>query len=195
VRVEPLGPENAQAWARLFESAGCACYCRYWHFAGTRNEWLARCAEDPERSRDEQLALVQARTAEAGGVVAMEGDTAVGWMKLVARGAVPKLTSQGAYRSLALGADPGVLSIGCFFVHPGHRRKGVARALLLAAEPYARSLPGVHTIEAYPHHVSHSLHDEEAFMGPESLLLACGYARFLPGGGEPTPYPVVRKQF
>ena len=121
-------------------------------------------------------------------------------MKLVPRGAVPKLTSQGAYRALALGAEPsgsGVLSIGCFFVDPAHRRAGVARALLLAAERYARSLPGVHTIEAYPHHASHPLHDEEAFMGPEALLLACGYERWLPGGvgeGEHTPYPVVRRR-
>jgi GNAT superfamily N-acetyltransferase len=195
VRIEPLEDHNAAAWAALFGSGGCNCYCRYWHFTGTRNEWLARSFHDPEKSRDEHLASVHARAPESGGLLALEGDAAIGWMKLVPRGAVPKLTSQGAYRPLALAADPGVLSIGCFFVHPAHRRKGVARALLLGAEPYARTMVGIHTLEAYPHHVLHALYDEEAFMGPEALFLACGYTRCLPNGdeGEPFPYPVFRK--
>ncbi len=196
VKVEPLSAENAPAWAALFASGSCSCYCRYWHFSGTRNEWLARSVHEPHENRDEQLAAVHAGAPEAGGLVALDGDVALGWMKLVPRASIPKLTSQGAYRSLALDADPGVLSIGCFFVHPAHRRRGVARALLLAAEPYARSLPGmrVHTLEGYPHHVSHSLHDEEAFMGPEALFLACGYVRWLPAVEVASPYPIVRKQ-
>jgi hypothetical protein len=57
-------------------------------------------------------------------------------------------------------------------------------------------MPGVHTLEAYPHHALHPLHDEEAFMGPEALFLECGYSRVLPRGdeGESAPYPVLRKR-
>jgi GNAT superfamily N-acetyltransferase len=193
VRIEPLGPGNVQAWAALFESGGCTCYCRYWHFEGTRNEWLARSAHESEVSKNEQLALVQQGAPEAGGLVAFEGDTAIGWMKLVPRGVVSKLTARGAYRALPLGPDEGVVSIGCFFIHPSHRRKGAARALLLAADAHARTMPGARVIEAYPHHVSHALHDEEAFMGPEALLLSCGFQRVLPEGEPGSPYPVLRK--
>jgi GNAT superfamily N-acetyltransferase len=194
VRVEPLYPSNALAWVRLFEGSGCTCFCHYWHFTGTRHEWLARIFAEPEKNRDEQLALVQAQAPEAGGLVALDGDEAIGWMKLVPRGLVPKLTSRGAYRSLALGPDPSVLSIGCFLVHPAHRQRGVARALLVAAEDYARRVPGVQVIEGYPHRVPHALHDEEAMMGPLGLFLSCGYEQALPEGEEAAPYPVVRKR-
>jgi GNAT superfamily N-acetyltransferase len=207
VRVEPLSPSNAVAWARLFESSGCTCFCRYWHFTGTRNEWLERIFHEPEKNREEQMAVVLAQAPEAGGLVALDEDEAIGWMKLVPRGAVPKLTSRGAYRSLALGPDPSVLSIGCFLVHPAHRRSGVARALLLAAEDHARSLPGVRVLEAYPHRVPHALHDEEAMMGPLGLFLSCGYEQALPDGTSPAlpgrghhkteeaaPYPILRKR-
>jgi GNAT superfamily N-acetyltransferase len=193
VRIEPLGPGNAQAWAQLFASGGCTCYCRYWHFEGTRNEWLARSSHEPEVSRDEHVARVREGSPEAGGLVALDGDTAVGWMKLVGRGVVPKLTSQRAYLSLPLGADEGVVSIGCFFLHPAHRRRGVARALVLAAEAHARAIPGARVLEAYPHHAPHPLHDEEAFMGPETLYLSCGFVRFLPEGDPAWPYPIWRK--
>jgi GNAT superfamily N-acetyltransferase len=193
VRIEPLSASNEAAWARLFESSGCTCYCRYWHFTGTRHEWLARIFDEPEKNREEQSALVRAGAPEAGGLVALEGGDAIGWMKLVPRAGVPKLTSRGAYRSLALGPDPMVVSVGCFLVHPAHRRIGVARALLLAAEDHARTLQGVRVIEAYPHRVPHALHDEEAMMGPLALFLSCGYEQALPVE-EAAPYPVVRKR-
>ena len=31
---------------KLFEATGSPCYCRFFHFEGTNNEWLARCAHE-----------------------------------------------------------------------------------------------------------------------------------------------------
>ena len=58
LRVEPLGTSNADAWVALFDACGCACFCRYWHFPGPKNAWLARSSEAVPVNCDEQLALV-----------------------------------------------------------------------------------------------------------------------------------------
>lgn len=191
MRIAPLSKDNAGAWAVLFEASGCACFCRWWHFTGNKNEWLARCFEDPASNRDEQLALVRAGAPEARGLLAMEDGEALGWMKLAPRALLPKLRRQGPYRSLDLGDDAGsrdsVWSVGCLLVRPDRRRQGVARALLEAAPDPVRSWGGS-VLEAYPHRVAHALHDEEAWMGPESVFVSLGWQAF----HDVAPYPVYR---
>jgi GNAT superfamily N-acetyltransferase len=188
MRVSPLTPELAGAWAALFEASGSACFCRWWYFAGTKNEWLDRCFHDPARNRDEQTALVAGGAPEAGGLVAIEDDAVVGWMKLAPRAGLTKLRRQGAYRALDLGDDEGIWSVGCLLVRPDRRRRGVARALVEAAPEHVRANGG-RAVEAYPHRVAHALHDEEAWMGPESIFVALGWHAV----HDVAPYPVHRK--
>jgi GNAT superfamily N-acetyltransferase len=193
VRIASLNADNAGAWAALFEASGCTCYCRWWHFTGNKNEWLARCFEEPTKNRDEQTALVAAGALEARGLLAMDDDgDAVGWMKLAPRALVPKLRRQGAYRAVDLGDDEGVWSIGCLLVRPDRRRSGVARALIEAAPEAVRAWGG-RAVEAYPHRVGHALHDEEAWMGPEGV-----FASLVTNGWQPVhdvaPYPVYRRR-
>jgi GNAT superfamily N-acetyltransferase len=192
VRIAPLTADTAGAWAALFEVSGSACYCRWWHVTGNKNEWLARCFEDPTKNRDEQTALVAAGAPEARGLLAVEDDgVAVGWMKLAPRGLLTKLRRQGAYRAVDLGDDEGVWSIGCLLVRPDRRRRGVARALIEAAPEHVRAWGG-RAVEAYPHRVAHALHDEEAWMGPEGV-----FARLVTNGWrvvhDVAPYPVYRR--
>jgi GNAT superfamily N-acetyltransferase len=197
IRVESLGDENAAAWLSLFERAHSPCYCRWWHFGGVKNDWLARCATEPEANREEAAASVRAHGEDALGLVALatgDGNGALGWMKLSPRTAVPKLRNLPIYRGIDLGPDDGVWSIGCFLVDPAHRRVGVAGALLDAAPAFVRARAG-RAIEAYPKHVHESeharLHDEEAWMGPESLFTSRGFGRV---AAERTTkmYPVFR---
>jgi GNAT superfamily N-acetyltransferase len=193
VRVAPLTPALAAAWAALFEASGSACFCRWWHFEGGKNDWLARCFHEPGRNCDEQMALVQAGVPEARGLLAMEDgvgagpETAIGWMKLAPRASLPKLRRQGAYRPLDLGADEGVWSIGCLLVRRDRRRRGVARTLVEAAPAQVRAWGGA-AVEAYPHRVAHALHDEEAWMGPEGLFVTLGWRAV----HDVAPYPVYR---
>lgn len=188
MRITPLVPALGDAWAALFEACGSGCYCRYWHFAGNKNEWLARTFEHPGTNRDEQLRGLAEGAPEARGLVALEGDAVVGWMKLAPRTTLSKLTRQGTYRSRALGTDDGVWSIGCLLVHPAHRRRDVARRLIEGADDAVRAWGGS-VIEAYPHRAAYALRDEEAWMGPESLYRACGFVTT----DESTPYPIYRK--
>jgi GNAT superfamily N-acetyltransferase len=187
IAITALTPSLLDAWAALFEACHVTCYCRFWHFGGTKNEWLARCAFTPNENLEEQSALVRHDAPEARGLLAMQGDVAIGWMKLAPRASLPKLRNQGAYKSLDLGDDAGVYSVGCFLVHPAHRSKGVAHALVAAAGDHVRAWGGL-AVEAYPRHVDHRLYDEQAMAGPEAVFIACGYTKVAGEG----PYPVYR---
>jgi GNAT superfamily N-acetyltransferase len=195
VKVVAWGAEHEAPFRALFVEAHVPCHCRYWHFVGTKNDWLARCATTPEDNLAEQLACARAGDLEARGLLALADDpaaAALGWMKLAPRAALPKLRALPAYRAaLGGGDDDGVYSIACFLVHPRNRRTGVARALLDAAPAFVRAWGG-RALEAYPRRVpegAHTdLHDEEAWMGPESLFARAGF-RLVAGEGA---HPVLR---
>jgi GNAT superfamily N-acetyltransferase len=197
MRVVPIEESTLPAWQALFEACQSPCYCRYWHFEGTKNDWLDRCAHKPEENRDEQTAFFRSGAIEARGLVAMEDPEAIGWMKLAPRGRLTKLRRQGAYRSLDLGADDGIWSIGCMLVRPDRRGHGVASALVDAAPAMVRAwatadVPA-RAIEAYPRGSAagagpRRLHDEEAWVGTQTLFEQCGFVRI---AGEDA-YPVMR---
>jgi GNAT superfamily N-acetyltransferase len=203
LRTEPANPAHASALGALFDAAGCPCHCRYWHFEGDKNAWLERCALAPEQNQAEQAAALAAGTDDAAGIVALVGDDIVGWLKLAPRAALGKLLRLGAYRPLGLAQDPGVLGIGCVLVHPAHRARGVARALIVGAVEHGARV-GAHTIEAYPLRAQERLRDDELGRGPEALYRSLGFtamaAPVLAGaahamfGAEPTgAYPVLRR--
>lgn len=184
--VEEARAEHFEKLAALFDACGSACFCRYWHFTGTKNEWIERCALRPDENRRDLETALANRDDSARGLVAIDGDAIVGWMKLAPRASLPKLRRLPVYRALDLGPDDAVLSIGCFLVHPNHRKNGVARALVNHAAKIGRDR-GV-AIEAYPHAIDRTMYDEEAWMGPASIFARAGFAH---EAGE-LPYPVFR---
>jgi len=188
ITIVELDASHAVAWTALFDACGSSCFCRYWHFAGDKNTWLARCAHEPTLNRDEQLALVSQRDDAARGLVAFDGDVCVGWLKLTPRAVLSKLRRLPVYKSLDLGADEGAWSVGCVLVRESHRRRGVARALVQTTPDFVRRWGG-RSIEAYPRHAEGPLHDEEAWMGPERAFVESG---FEPIAGE-EPYRVFRR--
>ncbi|MBX3189942.1 MAG: GNAT family N-acetyltransferase [Labilithrix sp.] len=193
--VEPLSAANLDGFHALFEAASCACFCRYWHFAGTKNDWLDRCAHRAEESFVEQAEAVRRSDPSALGLVARADDAIVGWMKIAPVAAVPKLRSLPVYRSVPLvaGAEAATYAVGCFLIHPRSRRRGVARALLRGAEGHVRAWGG-RVIEGYPRRSSEPLHDEEAFQGPEAIFRELGYEEVAGTGDSASwPYPVYRK--
>jgi len=187
--IVALAPPHLAAFAALFEASASSCYCRYWHFAGAKNDWLARTAMEPEANRDEHAEAVRRGDAAARGLLALDADgAALGWMKLAPRATLPKLRALPVYRALDLGPDDGVYSVGCLLVRPDARRRGVVRALVAASPAFVRAWGG-RAVEAYPRRLADVLHDEEAWMGPEHVFTREG---FVPAGGEP-PYLVYRR--
>jgi GNAT superfamily N-acetyltransferase len=187
--AEPLSPRTLPGLLALFDATGSSCFCRYQHFGGDKNEWLARLAFSPDENRDELSAKALAGDDEAAGIVALSGDEVVGWSTLAWADTVKKIYEQRYYRGLAvLRREPtGVLTLGCFLVHHAHRRKGVAHALVRGAIASARTR-GARAIEAFPRVSSEPLQDEELWTGVASTLVAAG---FVAVNDEP-PYPVFR---
>jgi GNAT superfamily N-acetyltransferase len=194
--VRPLTLADFPAWCALFERAYVTCYCRYWHFGGTKNDWLARGALSPEENAREAEEALRSDDGTAQGLIALDGETVVGWLKLVRRGLVPKLRQLPVYRGLDLGSDAETLSIACLLVDPAWRSEGIASRLVAAAGDALRttSETGVCRLEAYPRHVRPDqprLHDEEAWMGPERVYQRLGLVAGAAGTGAATEaYPV-----
>ncbi len=186
--VAPFAPSLVDAFAELFERSSCPCFCRYWHFPGTKNDWLARCALASQENLAEQRRAVSASDASAAGLIAIdEAGSGVGWLKVAPVAAMPKLAALPVYRSFAL-EDPATWAIGCILIRPDMRRRGVARALVRAAPSFAAAR-GAKAILAFPRRSSEALHDEEVFQGPESLYQELGFSLWHGGG----PYPVYRR--
>ncbi len=190
MRVAPLSPEFLPELLRLFEDSHSACFCRYWHFSGTKNEWLDRCANKPHENAAELEQATRSNAEDARGLVALDDEGhAVGWLKLTRRVAVKKLRSLPVYRSYDLGDDETTFSIGCVLVRPSARGRGVSRRLIEAASLFAREW-GARAIEAYPRRSAEPLHDEEAWQGPECVFITAGFEPVVDVG----PYPVYRRQ-
>ena len=170
----------------LFDASSSPCFCRYWHFTGTKNEWLDRCAHRPEENLAEQIAALRDGDPSARGLVALEDGALVGWMKVAPREALPKLTSLPVYRALPF--EEGTWSIGCFLVAAAARRRGVARALVRAAEALVLSWGG-RVLEGHPRRSEAPLYDEEAWQGPERVFIELGFEPV----HDVAPYPVYRK--
>lgn len=201
VSIAAAGPSHTEGLLRLFEAAASPCYCRFWHFEGTNNEWLARCAEAPDESRRELERAIAEGSGEALGVVAIdEGDersvgrgraAVIGWLKVAPAPSMKKLYDRRLYRRLPCfeGDRSGVFVIGCALVHPAHRRTGVASALVEGAVRIAPSW-GARALEAFPRRPKEPVSDEELWTGPVSVFTKNGFVEV----NDFEPYPVLRRE-
>lgn len=188
ITAREVRPDDVDALLGLFEAAGSPCYCRYWHFEGDKNAWLARCAFDPETSRSELAVAVSEVRDEGRGVVALEDGALVGWAKVAPSRALTKLYAERYYRGLVAAERTGVWTIGCFLVRPDRRLLGVAGALVGAAVDVA-ARAGASVLEAFPRRVDGVVADEELWRGTVSGLAAQGFVAV--AGDE--AYPVMRR--
>jgi GNAT superfamily N-acetyltransferase len=176
--VTAAGPEHADGLAALFRAAGSPCFCRFWHFTGSNNEWLARCASgDGENAR---------------GVVALVRGTAevVGWAKVAPASVLRKAYSRRLYKGLPCfeGDREGVFAIACLLVHPGQRKRGVSEALVRGAVAIAPSW-GARALEAFPRRPKEPVNDDELWTGPMSPFEKNGFVEV----HAFEPYPVLRR--
>lgn len=155
--AEPLGQTAittaAADWPdveRLFGVRGepSRCWCRF--FALTGPQWSASTPEQ----RKNQLRDKFDGGAPAPGVLAFRGGNPVGWCAVEPRGCYPRILRSKVLAAAGpeVARDPGanqVWSVSCFVVSPGHRRAGVARALLEAAVGHAFA-HGADVVEGYP---------------------------------------------
>jgi len=117
--VRPITPADAAGLVALFEATGSPCYCRYLHFEGDKNDWLARCALEPGENERELRDGLARGAADTRGIVAEDdAGTIVGWAKLTPAASVPKAYAQRYYAGLAVLRErrDETLLLGCFLV-------------------------------------------------------------------------------
>jgi GNAT superfamily N-acetyltransferase len=140
VRIEPARPERwDDVRTVLDDSSERGCWCQPWR--GTDVAGRQR-----GESRPQTLARQMREDAVPPGFVAYLGDRPAGWVGVSVRGSTPRLD---ASRTIPAIDDLPVWVIGCFRVAPGHRRQGVARALLAGVIEAARAA-GAPGVEAFP---------------------------------------------
>jgi GNAT superfamily N-acetyltransferase len=171
IRVHPATPDRWTDVATVFAGDGPrGCWCQYWRQSS--GDYSGGGAGSGERNLRAQID----DGPPAPGLVACEGDVPVGWLGLGPRDSMERIVRS---RTIPRVDDVPVWSIVCFKVRVGHRRKGVARALLEGAMDYARA-NGVPALEAYPIDADGARLDVSfSYVGFTSMFEAAGFERVI----------------
>jgi ribosomal protein S18 acetylase RimI-like enzyme len=113
-------------------------------------------------------------SGKASGVLALDKNKAVGWCSFGKRTDFPRLERTRAYQR-----EDGdkVWSINCFYIAPGYRKQGLARAMAGAAVKAIRKRKGK-LAEAYPVTLTKDgkrLPPSFAYTGPECIFQELGF--------------------
>ena len=178
--IRPLTPDQWTALEELFGEHWPVhdCWCMYWRIG---NDYRKRPRDANKAAFCE---LVQ--SGPPPGLLAFDGDLAVGWCQLTPRDALPWLD-----RTLRLKRvdDVPVWSLSCFYIRKGYRKRGVTSALIGAALEAARRA-GAPALEAYP--LDANLTPSASSTGYVSTFERAGFkivARQVP------PRPIMRYDF
>lgn len=172
--IRELTPELLDDYLKFFDQyafadnpAWSGCYCMFFHFSGTDEEWDA-CTASENRATISDLI----RNDQAPGLLAYVGGKPVGWCKAAPRVSLPRLN---LHKDLQVDDADRVGSIVCFVIAKPYRGRGIARRLLNAAcDVLARR--GLAFAEAYPR--KHAESGADNYPGPLKMYLAAGFTIF-----------------
>jgi GNAT superfamily N-acetyltransferase len=159
---------TAERWAALedlFGKAGASngCWCMYWRIG-------PRYAQRPRTDNRRDLHRLTV-SGPPPGLLAFDGDVAVGWCELAPRADLAWLAQA---RYLQPVDDLPVWSVPCFYVRRTHRGQGVIDALIQAAVP-AAAAGGAPALEAYPVDTAVPGHSRNLFPGVASVFARHGF--------------------
>jgi len=138
--IRPLTADLWPAFEDLFGKNGACsgCWCMYWRIGAAYRK----------RPREKNRAAFRriVKNGPPPGLLAFDGDVAVGWCQLTPRCALPWLDRQWRLKRVD---DAPVWALSCFYVRIGYRKRGVTSALIAAALKAAK-LAKAPQLEAYP---------------------------------------------
>jgi ribosomal protein S18 acetylase RimI-like enzyme len=157
-----------------------SCYCHFYHFNGTNEEWIKSTADE---NRDASISLIQSR--KMTGYLAYLDNEPVGWCNANLKKNFQKFLFM---KELKTTFDGKLASIVCFIISHLHRRKGIARKLLQYA---CKDLgeKNYKCVEAYPRK-GNKLSDALQYHGPLSLFKSEGFTIYK----EFERFYIVRKE-
>jgi GNAT superfamily N-acetyltransferase len=177
--IRTLTPDLWPALEDLFGKNGACngCWCMYWRLG----------PEYHKRPRLENRRAFRKIVLQGPppGLLAFDGEKAVGWCQLTPRDDLGWLNRKPALNRVdALR----VWSISCFFVRRGYRRQGVMSALIAAAVKAAKCAQAA-ALEAYPVDTARPGGTSNVFTGTASVFKRLGFKTV--ARREPTR-PVMR---
>lgn len=133
-----IRPANADTWPLLEDlfgpSGACyGCWCTHFLLAPKVREAMPK----PER-RD--LLRRSLSDEPAPGLIALDGEEAVGWVRVTPRAEVPRWNGERTVSRPLDGEDPGDRThwaISCFFIRSRRRGQGISHLLARAAVDFA----------------------------------------------------------
>lgn len=162
-----LTPDRWQDFESLFGESGAygGCWCMFWRVPAS--VWS-------HATKEQNKAGIRTIVAAGPppGLLAYDGDQAVGWVSVGPREAFPRLERS---RTLKPIDNRPTWSVNCFFVAKTHRGQGLMLALLQAAIEYSRS-QGATVIEGYPREPGDKrLAAMEGFKGIATVFRQAGF--------------------
>jgi GNAT superfamily N-acetyltransferase len=140
LKIRPLTPNLWPELEDLFGELGACngCWCMYWRIGSAYHK--------RPRARNKAAFHEVVKNGPPPGLLAFDGNLAVGWCQLTPRDALPWLDR--AWRLKRVDDVP-VWSLSCFYIRKGYRKRGVTSALIAGALKIAKSA-GAPALEAYP---------------------------------------------
>jgi GNAT superfamily N-acetyltransferase len=165
--IHPLTPELWPALEDLFGKSGASsgCWCMYWRIG---SEYYQR----PQEKNKAALRRIVKRGPPPG-LLAFDGDKAVGWCQLTPRKDLRWLNQTRLLKPID---DVPVWSISCFFVRRGYRNQGVMSALIAAAVKEATRAKAP-ALEAYPIDTDTPKSSTNVFTGTASAFARAGFKK------------------
>ena len=178
--IHPLTPELWPALEDLFGEQWPVgrCWCMYWRIG---NDYRKR-----PHAANKAAFCELVKSSPPPGLLAFDGDLAVGWCQLTPRDALPWLDRTWRLKRVD---DVPVWSLSCFYVRKSYRKRGVTSALIAAALDAAKRA-GAPALEAYP--LDAKLTVSTSHTGYVSTFKRAGFkivARHVP------PRPIMRYDF
>jgi GNAT superfamily N-acetyltransferase len=150
--------------AVLRGSWGVGCWCMFPRLGSGEGQ---RMGSQQRRAAMSKLACRR----RAPGLLAYDGDEAVGWIAIAPRTEYRRIE---ASRATPRVDDEDVWVIPCITVRPSARGRGIALALIRAAVKYANT-QGAPAVEAYPRAGAQRTKDDNAYFGTEPLFRRAGF--------------------
>jgi GNAT superfamily N-acetyltransferase len=168
ITIRPLTPSLWPDLEALFGRNGASngCWCMYWRIGPEYHK------RPREKNRIAFRKIV--KHGPPPGLVAFDGERAVGWCQLTPREDLRWLNRKPTLE--AVDHTP-VWSISCFYVRRGYRRKGVMSSLIVKALKAAKRAHSP-ALEAYPVDTSLPGSTANVFTGTASTFRRLGFRTF-----------------